>query len=57
MTPDRWQAVGDLFEQALALPTGEQSALVDRVSATDEEVRRSKRWSRRIRATPTGIAG
>jgi eukaryotic-like serine/threonine-protein kinase len=40
MTPDRWQAVGDLFEQALALPTGEQSALVDRVSAADEEVRR-----------------
>jgi tetratricopeptide (TPR) repeat protein len=40
MTPDRWQAIGDLFEQALAVPTGEQRALVDRVSGRDDEVRR-----------------
>jgi eukaryotic-like serine/threonine-protein kinase len=39
MTPDRWQAIGDLFEQALAVPTGERSALIDRCAGTDEVVR------------------
>ena len=43
MTPDRWQAIGELFDLALAAPTGERTALIDRVSATDEEVRREVR--------------
>ena len=43
MTPDRWQAIGELFDQALAAPTGERTALIDRVSGTDEEVRREVR--------------
>ena len=40
MNPERWQAVGDLFENALALPAGERTACVDRVSDGDEELRR-----------------
>jgi eukaryotic-like serine/threonine-protein kinase len=40
MNPDRWQAVGELFENALALPAGERTACVERVSSGDEELRR-----------------
>ena len=40
MTPERWQAIGDLFDQALSVPTSERAALIDRASGTDEEVRR-----------------
>jgi tetratricopeptide (TPR) repeat protein/tRNA A-37 threonylcarbamoyl transferase component Bud32 len=38
MTPERWQAAGDLFEQAIALPLGDRSAFVNR-QADDDEVR------------------
>jgi hypothetical protein len=41
MTPERWQAIGELFDQALAAPTGERPALIDRVP--DDEVRREVR--------------
>ena len=40
MNPERWLAIGDLFEQALPLHAGAQTALVDRVCAADEEMRR-----------------
>ena len=43
MTPDRWRAIGELFDQALAVPTIDRTALVDRVSGTDDEVRREVR--------------
>ena len=40
MNPERWQAVGDIFEQALAAPTGQRTMLIDRAAGADEEVRR-----------------
>ena len=40
MNPERWQAVGDIFEQALAAPTGQRTLVVDQAAGTDEEVRR-----------------
>src|SRR5262249_24960992 len=40
MNPERWQAVGDLFAQALALPPGERTTSVERSSAGDDELRR-----------------
>ena len=43
MTPERWLAIGELFDLALAAPTNERTALIDRVSGTDEEVRREVR--------------
>ena len=39
MTPERWQKIGDLFEEALALPANERSAMIDRVAASDKQVR------------------
>lgn len=36
MNPERWQAAGDLFEQAIALPLGDRSAFVNRQAADDE---------------------
>ena len=39
MTPERWQRIGDLFEEALALPADERSAMIDRVAASDKQVR------------------
>src|SRR5882672_1802 len=39
MNPGRWQAVGDLFEQALLLPV-ERTACIDRGSNGDDELRR-----------------
>jgi serine/threonine protein kinase len=39
MNPERWQAVGGLFEQALALPPGERTLCIERVSAGDDELR------------------
>jgi eukaryotic-like serine/threonine-protein kinase len=39
MNPGRWEAVGELFEQALSLPVGERTACVDRASAGDDELR------------------
>jgi tetratricopeptide (TPR) repeat protein/tRNA A-37 threonylcarbamoyl transferase component Bud32 len=39
MNPERWQRIGDLFEEALALPANERSAMVDRVAASDRQVR------------------
>jgi len=43
MTPDWWLAIGELFDLALAVPTNERTVLIDRVSGTDEEVRREVR--------------
>jgi len=40
MNPERWQAVGELFENALAMPAGERTACVERASSGDEELRR-----------------
>ena len=40
MTPERWAAIGDLFEQALTVPAGERIALIDRATGMDTEVRR-----------------
>src|SRR6266566_9105156 len=39
MNPGRWEAVGELFEQALSLPVGERTACVDRASDGDDELR------------------
>ena len=36
MNPGRWEAVGELFEQALSLPVGERTACVNRASDDDE---------------------
>jgi tetratricopeptide (TPR) repeat protein len=40
MNAERWQAIGDLFEQALPLPAGERTALLDDACRADEELRR-----------------
>ena len=40
MNPERWQAIGDLFEQALPLQASARTALVDRACGADEELRR-----------------
>jgi serine/threonine protein kinase len=39
MTPERWKAVGELFERAIALPAGERTMCVERASAGDHELR------------------
>jgi len=39
MNPGRWEAVGDLFEQALSLPVGERTACIDRASGGDDDLR------------------
>src|SRR5207249_9160348 len=39
VNPERWQAVGELFEQALSLPAGERTACIDRESRDDDELR------------------
>ena len=38
MNPERWQAVGELFEQALALPPGERTSCIERWSGGDDEL-------------------
>jgi tetratricopeptide (TPR) repeat protein len=43
MTPERWQAIGDLFDEALAVPTVERTALIDKVCGSDDVVRREVR--------------
>ena len=43
MNPDRWQAIGDVFDQALAAPAGERTVLIDVACKGDEEVRREVR--------------
>ncbi len=40
MNPGRWEAVGELFEQALSLPADERTACIDRASNGDDELRR-----------------
>jgi tetratricopeptide (TPR) repeat protein len=40
MNAERWQAIGELFEQALPLPIGERTALLDDACGVDEELRR-----------------
>jgi len=40
MNAERWQAIGELFEQALPLPVGERTALLDNACGADEELRR-----------------
>src|SRR5262249_50264719 len=37
---ERWQTIGDLFEQALPLPPGKGTALTDEAGGADEELRR-----------------
>jgi serine/threonine protein kinase len=39
MTSERWKAVGELFERAIALPAGERTMCVERASAGDHELR------------------
>ena len=40
MNAERWQAIGDLFEQALPLPAGQRTALLDEACGLDHEMRR-----------------
>jgi tetratricopeptide (TPR) repeat protein/tRNA A-37 threonylcarbamoyl transferase component Bud32 len=40
MNATRWQAIGNLFEQALALPAGARTALIDDECAGDADLRR-----------------
>jgi serine/threonine protein kinase len=40
MNPERWKAVGELFEQAAALPPGEQTLCVEKGSSGDDELRK-----------------
>ena len=39
MNPQQWQVLGELFDQAIVLPVGERTALVDRACGEDEELR------------------
>jgi serine/threonine protein kinase len=39
MNAERWQAIGELFEQALPLPAGERTALLDDACGVDAELR------------------
>ncbi len=43
MTPDRWQAIGDLFDQALSVPADERTVFLDRAAPADDEVQRQVR--------------
>ena len=40
MTPERWQQIRDLLEQALELPPEERSALLHRACASDSDLRK-----------------
>ena len=40
MNPERWQAIGDLFELALPLAAGDRTVLLDRACGVDDELRR-----------------
>lgn len=40
MTPERWEQIGQLYEQARELAPGERAALLDRACASDAELRR-----------------
>ena len=40
MNPERWAAIGELFEKALSLPPGERTACIDQAGNGDEELRR-----------------
>jgi tetratricopeptide (TPR) repeat protein len=40
VNPQRWAAVGDLFDKAVALPPGDRTACVERESHNDTELRR-----------------
>src|SRR5262245_23536102 len=40
MNPNCWEAVGELFEKALSLPTGARTAYIERESENDDELRR-----------------
>src|SRR4051812_29830786 len=39
MNPERWQAIGDVFERAVLLPDGDQTAFVAHTCADDAELR------------------
>ena len=39
MNPQQWQAIGDIFEQVLDLPTQDRAAVLDRECGNDTEVR------------------
>ncbi len=40
MTPERWEQIGQLYEQARELALGERIAFLDRACAGDAELRR-----------------
>jgi len=40
VNPERWKAVGELFERAVALPPGERTVSVEQGSAGDDELRK-----------------
>ncbi|HEX7797835.1 MAG TPA: protein kinase [Vicinamibacterales bacterium] len=39
MNPQQWQAIGDIFEQVVALPTQDRAAVLNRECGNDNEVR------------------
>ena len=39
MTPERWQAVGEIFDQAVALPGGDRTVLINQACGDDAELR------------------
>jgi tRNA A-37 threonylcarbamoyl transferase component Bud32 len=40
MNPERWKAIGDIFEEALALPAGDRTLHIHRATVGDDELRR-----------------
>src|SRR5262249_55509068 len=40
MNPERWQAIGDLFERALPLPAGARTGLLDGACGAEGDLRR-----------------
>jgi tetratricopeptide (TPR) repeat protein len=43
MTPERWRAIGELFDQALAVPPDARTAFIDRAAKGDDAVWREVR--------------
>jgi hypothetical protein len=39
MSPERWQQIKTLLEEALEIPPGQRTAFLDRVCANDAEMR------------------
>jgi len=40
MTPERWQQIRGVFDEVIAIPSGDRAAYLDRVCATDADLRR-----------------